>query len=89
MKDKAKDRVREKASDKDKGRENEGRPQRLAGIRRFVRETRSELKKVVWPTRETAIHLTMIVTAVSIAVGLYLGFVDYAFKALFQFIVGG
>ena len=40
---------------------------------RFVRDTRSELKKVVWPTREEAINLTLIVIAVSVAMGSALG----------------
>ncbi|MHB1414637.1 MAG: preprotein translocase subunit SecE, partial [Chloroflexota bacterium] len=57
-------------------------------VRRFVRETRSELKKVVWPTREEAINLTIIVIVVSIAVGIVLGGVDYVFKLLFEFLVG-
>ena len=54
---------------------------------RFVRDTRSELKKVVWPTREEAINLTIIVILVSVAMGILLGSVDYLFKALFEFLV--
>ncbi|MHB1134484.1 MAG: preprotein translocase subunit SecE [Chloroflexota bacterium] len=54
---------------------------------RFVRDTRSELKKVVWPTREETINLTIIVIAVSVAMGVLLGGVDYLFKSLFEFLV--
>ena len=89
MKDKARDRAREKAPDREKARDSEGGSRRFAGIRRFVRETRSELKKVVWPTRETAINLTVIVTAVSFVVGAFLGMVDFAFKRLFELLIGG
>ena len=89
MKDKARDRARDKAPEREKARESEGGPRRFAGIRRFVRETRSELKKVVWPTRETAVNLTVIVTAVSLAVGAFLGLVDFVFKRLFEILIGG
>ena len=38
----------------------------LTGIRRYLVESWSELKKVAWPTRETVIRLTILVVAVSI-----------------------
>jgi preprotein translocase subunit SecE len=49
---------------------------------RYLREIVSELRKVTWPSRETAINLTVVVTVVSIAVGLILGGFDYAFSWL-------
>jgi preprotein translocase subunit SecE len=55
----------------------------------FVRDTRSELKKVVWPTREEAINLTLIVIAVSVAMGILLGGVDFIFKTFFEVLVTG
>lgn len=57
--------------------------------RGFVRDTRSELRKVVWPTREEAINLTLIVIAVSVAIGLFLGAVDYIFQIVFEVLVTG
>ncbi|MBI1956657.1 MAG: preprotein translocase subunit SecE [Acidobacteria bacterium] len=48
----------------------------------MFREIWSELKKVVWPSREEAINLSTIVVVVSVAVGLVLGAVDYIFYAL-------
>ena len=54
---------------------------------RFVRDTRSELKKVVWPTREETINLTIIVIAVSVAMGALLGGVDFLFKWVFEVLV--
>lgn len=50
----------------------------------FVREVRSELRKVVWPSRPQAINLTMIVIAVSAGVGVFLGMVDFAFSQLME-----
>lgn len=49
---------------------------------RFIGETISELRKVVWPTRQEAIRLTLIVIAVTVAAGLILGAVDYGFTEL-------
>ena len=55
--------------------------------RDFFREVRSELRKVVWPTRREATNLTMIVIAVSAAVGLFLGGVDFIFQEMFRIIL--
>lgn len=43
----------------------------------FLKETRDELKKVVWPTRSEVIRLTFIVITISIVVGFYIGGLDY------------
>lgn len=54
---------------------------------RFFQDTWSELKKVVWPSRKQATNLTMIVIAVSAAVGVILGAIDYVFYLVFQQLV--
>ena len=51
-------------------------------MRRYLGESWSELKKVAWPTRETVIRLTLLVVAVSIAVGIYIYVLDSIFNAL-------
>lgn len=58
-------------------------------LQRTYRDIKSELKKVVWPSRQQATNLTMIVIAVSIAVGLFLGGVDFIFTWIFELIIGG
>ena len=58
------------------------------GPRRFFRDTRSELRKVVWPTREQALNLTGLVCAASLAVGIFLGGVDLLFAELFRVLLG-
>lgn len=45
----------------------------------FLRETYDELKKVVWPTRQEVIRLTVIVIIISVLVGLYIGAIDFIF----------
>jgi preprotein translocase subunit SecE len=42
----------------------------------FYRETAAELRKVVWPTRDEAVRLTIIVVIVVTAMSLFLGGVD-------------
>ena len=49
---------------------------------RFIGETISELKKVVWLTRREAIYLTALVLVVTIVVGLIMGVLDYGFTRL-------
>lgn len=56
-------------------------------IVRYVKETRAELRKVTWPTRQEAINLTAIVVAVTTAMAAFLGVVDYLFSKLFGLII--
>ncbi len=49
---------------------------------KFFGETVSELKKVVWPTRQEAIRLSIMVIIVSVVVAAILGTVDFGFAAL-------
>jgi len=53
----------------------------------FVRETRDELKKVVWPTRQETIRLTLVVIIISLIVGLFLGGLDFIFVKIIGIIV--
>lgn len=53
-------------------------------MRQYLTEAWSELKKVSWPTRQTVINLTLIVLAVSIAVGIYIAILDSALHALLE-----
>jgi preprotein translocase subunit SecE len=54
----------------------------LTGMRRYITESWVELKKVAWPTRETVIRLTLLVVAVSVAVGVYIFVLDRIFNTL-------
>lgn len=48
----------------------------------FLREVRVELSKVVWPSRQQTIKLTTIVIIVTIAVGFFIGGVDFLLQRL-------
>lgn len=54
----------------------------------FLKETAGELKKVVWPSRDEVIRLTMVVILISLIVGFFLGGLDYLFTNLFRFLIG-
>ena len=49
---------------------------------RFVKESAAELRKVTWPTRAETVKLTVIVIALSVIVGLFIGGTDLLFLKL-------
>ena len=53
---------------------------RLQGMRQYLAESWSELKKVAWPTRETVLRLTVIVLIVGTLVGAYIALLDIGLK---------
>lgn len=53
----------------------------------FVKEVRNELTKVSWPTRNYTIRLTLIVIAISIVAGIYLGGLDLIFTQMLKLLV--
>ena len=61
-------------------------------VSKYIRETRGELRKVTWPTREESQRLTAIVLGVTIAMAIFLGLLDFIFsngvQALVEFVVG-
>ena len=46
-------------------------------IRRYFRELRSELKKVVWPTPQQVLKNTLIVLVCVLVVGVFIWLFDY------------
>lgn len=54
---------------------------------RYLKETRAELRKVSWPTREEATNLTLIVLGVTVAMAVFLGAVDLLFQTLIGLLV--
>ena len=55
-------------------------------IRRFINEAWSELKKVTWPTGEQVRNLSVLVFAVSLAVGVYVFVFDRIFQSAVSFL---
>jgi preprotein translocase subunit SecE len=47
---------------------------------KYVQETKSELKKVTWPTKNQTINDTLMVLALSVAMAAFIGILDYVFN---------
>ncbi len=60
------------------------KPGLFARAKTFWKETKSEVKKVVWPTPKQVLNNTLIVIAVVILAAVFIGVVD----ALFKFLAG-
>jgi preprotein translocase subunit SecE len=54
----------------------------------FLRETVSELRKSVWPSKEETARLTAIVIVLSVAMGFFLGLLDRFFDFGMSFVIG-
>ena len=59
-----------------------GTPGKISPVS-FLQETFSELRKSVWPSREETTRLTVVVIALSIAAGFFLGGLDRFFAETF------
>lgn len=53
----------------------------------FLQESRQELLRVNWPTRQDTVRLTLVVIAISLLVAVMLGAFDFLFAYLLQLIV--
>ena len=56
-------------------------------IVKFIQESYFELKKVSWPSREQVINYTIAVIVISIALALFLGFLDMLFAKIIEWFV--
>jgi preprotein translocase subunit SecE len=57
------------------------------GFRNFIRELRSEIRKVVWPSRREVVNLTAVIVALSAVLGAFLGGIDYIFQEFFRYLL--
>lgn len=51
----------------------------MAGFGQYLKDTRTELRHVAWPTRTQTIVYTILILAISVGVALYLGLADFLF----------
>lgn len=57
-------------------------------FQKWYRETRAELAKVSWPTRQEGIRLTIIVLIVTVISAILIFGIDSLFSALVGFLIG-
>jgi preprotein translocase subunit SecE len=56
-------------------------------LSRYIRETRGELRKVTWPTREESWRLTLIVLGVTVLMAVFFWVFDFVFSSVIQFLI--
>lgn len=49
---------------------------------KYIKETKSEMKHVSWPTQKQAIAYTLLVVIISAFVASYIGLLDFGFTEL-------
>ena len=59
----------------------------MAKIFQFFKESRAELKKVVWPTKADVLSSIKVVIISTIIVALILGLLDLGFTELFRIVM--
>lgn len=64
------------------------KPKREGRIKRFIRETVGELRRVSWPTGPEARRMTFIVILVLVVMAVFLGLVDAGASRLLALVVG-
>ncbi len=56
----------------------------MSKIGQFFRESKAELKKVVWPSREDVLSSIKVVIISTVVVAVILGLLDFAFTEAFR-----
>ena len=54
---------------------------------KYFAESKSELQKVSWPSRNTVVNHTILVVVMSLGLAAFIGVVDYGLNALVQLII--
>ncbi len=58
-------------------------------IVKYFLDTRAELRRVTWPTRDETKNLTLIIVAVTLVMAFFLGALDYIFQIVVAGVIGG
>ena len=59
----------------------------MSKLTQFFRESKAEMRKVVWPTRDDVVSSVKVVIISTIIVAVILGLLDIAFTEAFSFIM--
>ncbi len=60
----------------------------MSKISEYIKETKSELKHVIWPTRNQAFYYTLMVIVLSVLLAYFLGIFDFIFSRGLEKILG-
>jgi preprotein translocase subunit SecE len=53
----------------------------------YLKESRAELKKVVWPSKKETRNHTLLVIGISLGVAIFLGAIDFLFNFILENII--
>ena len=73
---------------KDKKSEKKSKPSIFSRIGRWLRELKSELKKVQWPTAKQTVNNTVIVIVCVLIVGVFIWLFDFVASGLINALIG-
>lgn len=59
----------------------------MSKISEYIKETRGELKHVIWPSRSQTFYYTVIVIVLSIVLAYYLGIFDFIFSKILEQVI--
>lgn len=59
----------------------------MAKVVQFIKESKAELKKVVWPTKEDVFSSIKVVIISTVVIAIILGALDLGFSELFRLIM--
>ena len=57
------------------------------GFAQFIRETRQELNKVSWPSREELIGSTGVVIAMTFILAAFVGVIDFCLSTIMRILI--
>lgn len=60
----------------------------MSKIVEYLKETKIELKHVIWPNKRQTIYYTLIVIALSAVIAYFLGIFDFIFLQILQKVIG-
>ncbi|MEK7069357.1 MAG: preprotein translocase subunit SecE [Patescibacteria group bacterium] len=59
----------------------------MSKITEYIKETKGELKHVIWPTRNQTLYYTLIVVILSVLLAYFLGIFDFIFGRVLEKII--
>ncbi|WP_373654419.1 preprotein translocase subunit SecE [Thiohalorhabdus methylotrophus] len=62
--------------------------EQFSQLRRFIREARVELSRVVWPSRQETLQTTAVVIGMVLFVGAFLWIVDWVVFSAVRYVMG-
>jgi len=60
----------------------------LSGVNNFFKETKQELNKVTWPTRDELWQATLVVIITTGILAVFIGAVDFVLSGIMRLLIG-